>query len=147
MDLNFLHANQLLHYSQTSMLNDGLLMWSFCIPYFHFIFSYIQGSSFLLFFFSFLFYFLFTFLFRFSFPLFFSTFFSTCPNELIVDTTRYLAYTQNIPVSEEAVNWREVPGSKLSPFAVSIQMAFDLTRIRLAYLLGVWKIRKHTKRD
>lgn len=59
----------------------------------------------------------------------------------------YLAHNQKIPVQEEAVNWREIPGSKLSPFGSSVQMAFDLTRIRLAYLVGVWKIRKQNKRE
>jgi len=59
----------------------------------------------------------------------------------------YLAHVHGIPVVEEAVNWREIEGSKLSPFASSVQMAIDLARIRLRYLFGVWKVQKGTKRD
>jgi len=54
----------------------------------------------------------------------------------------YRAQLLNIPVAEVAVNWREIPGSKLSPIASSIQMAKDLARIRLAYILRIWKTPK-----
>jgi len=54
----------------------------------------------------------------------------------------YRAQLLKIPVVEVAVKWQEIPGSKLSPFASSVQMAIDLTRIRIAYMLGFWKVNK-----
>jgi dolichyl-phosphate beta-glucosyltransferase len=53
---------------------------------------------------------------------------------------RYAADARKIPMVEVPVNWTEIPGSKLSPLAASIQMAKDLLRIRLAYMLGIWKL-------
>eukprot|EP01113_Clastostelium_recurvatum_P041531 TRINITY_DN6611_c0_g1_i1.p1 TRINITY_DN6611_c0_g1~~TRINITY_DN6611_c0_g1_i1.p1 ORF type:complete len:125 (-),score=21.62 TRINITY_DN6611_c0_g1_i1:21-395(-) len=50
----------------------------------------------------------------------------------------YLAQSMKIPIVEVPVNWEEVPGSKLSPFASSVQMAIDLVRVRMAYMLGLW---------
>jgi len=58
----------------------------------------------------------------------------------------YIAQKQGIPAVEEAVNWQEIPGSKLSPVGSSIQMAFDLSRIKLAYLFGVWKVVQQRKK-
>jgi len=43
---------------------------------------------------------------------------------------------------EVPVNWTEIPGSKLTPFAASFQMGKDLLRIRLAYMLRIWSISK-----
>jgi len=54
----------------------------------------------------------------------------------------YLAQRFGIPVAEVAVNWKEIDGSHLSPFASSVQMGKDLLRIRLSYLLGLWKAKK-----
>jgi len=51
----------------------------------------------------------------------------------------YLAQQMRIPIVEVPVNWREVPGSKLGPVEASISMARDLVRIRLAYILGIWR--------
>eukprot|EP01132_Coremiostelium_polycephalum_P002947 gene2947-3678_t len=48
----------------------------------------------------------------------------------------------DIPIAEVAVNWTEVDGSKLDPFSSSIQMAKDILRIRLRYILGIWNIKK-----
>ncbi|EGC34299.1 hypothetical protein DICPUDRAFT_35249 [Dictyostelium purpureum] len=53
----------------------------------------------------------------------------------------YLAQKLNIPIAEVAVNWTEIDGSKLDPFSSSIQMAKDILRIRMRYLLGIWKIK------
>lgn len=53
----------------------------------------------------------------------------------------YLAETLHLPMVEIPVRWTEVPGSTLSPFAASFQMAKDLVRIRAAYSLGIWKIK------
>jgi len=52
----------------------------------------------------------------------------------------YLAQRQNVPLVEVEVNWTEVPGSTLTPFAASVQMGKDLVRIRSAYIFGIWKI-------
>ena len=46
-----------------------------------------------------------------------------------------------IPIVEVPVNWHEVAGSKLSPFAASVQMGKDILTIRLAYLLGIWSVK------
>jgi len=50
----------------------------------------------------------------------------------------YLAQRMKIPMIEIPINWVEIAGSKLSPVQASIQMARDLLRVRLAYLLGLW---------
>jgi len=54
----------------------------------------------------------------------------------------YRAKHLKIPMAEVPVNWREIPGSKLAPIDASIQMARDLTRIRFAYIFGIWKASK-----
>eukprot|EP01122_Echinamoeba_exundans_P009046 TRINITY_DN3113_c0_g1_i2.p1 TRINITY_DN3113_c0_g1~~TRINITY_DN3113_c0_g1_i2.p1 ORF type:complete len:340 (+),score=80.03 TRINITY_DN3113_c0_g1_i2:33-1052(+) len=54
----------------------------------------------------------------------------------------YLASHFRIPAVEVAVRWEEIAGSKLDPMSASAQMARDLFRIRLFYLLGFWKIEK-----
>eukprot|EP01114_Cavostelium_apophysatum_P018635 TRINITY_DN5813_c0_g1_i1.p1 TRINITY_DN5813_c0_g1~~TRINITY_DN5813_c0_g1_i1.p1 ORF type:complete len:315 (+),score=70.47 TRINITY_DN5813_c0_g1_i1:128-1072(+) len=46
----------------------------------------------------------------------------------------------DVPTSEIAVNWTEVPGSKLTPLAASIQMFRDLLRIRTGYMLRFWTV-------
>ncbi|OMJ08593.1 Dolichyl-phosphate beta-glucosyltransferase [Smittium culicis] len=56
-----------------------------------------------------------------------------------------LARYYNIPISEVAVNWTEVEGSKMSIVYDSIHMALDLLAVRLNYLLGIWKISQPTK--
>jgi len=53
----------------------------------------------------------------------------------------YVANYQKIPMVEVAVNWQEIPGSKLTPLAASIQMGKDLLRIRLSYMLGIWSMK------
>ncbi|KAH3745848.1 Dolichylphosphate beta-glucosyltransferase [Pelomyxa schiedti] len=52
----------------------------------------------------------------------------------------YLASKQGVKLFEVPVNWHEIDGSKLTPFASSVQMARDLLRIRLMYLFGLWSI-------
>lgn len=44
-----------------------------------------------------------------------------------------------LPISEVAVDWREVEGSKIDILKDSIQMGLDLLVIRLNYALGRWK--------
>ena len=55
----------------------------------------------------------------------------------------YIAEKLNIPIAEVDVNWQEIPGSKLDPFAASLQMGIDILAIWLRYTLGIWKIRRH----
>jgi len=52
----------------------------------------------------------------------------------------YLAQQFKIHLTEVAVNWTEIPGSKLTPMAASLQMGKDLFRIRASYILGLWTI-------
>eukprot|EP01106_Pelomyxa_sp_JSP_P016253 TRINITY_DN5978_c0_g1_i1.p1 TRINITY_DN5978_c0_g1~~TRINITY_DN5978_c0_g1_i1.p1 ORF type:complete len:238 (+),score=63.67 TRINITY_DN5978_c0_g1_i1:160-873(+) len=54
----------------------------------------------------------------------------------------FLASKQRIPVFEVPVTWKEIDGSKLTPFASSVQMAKDLLRIRMMYLFGIWHVGK-----
>ncbi|XP_034951273.1 dolichyl-phosphate beta-glucosyltransferase [Chelonus insularis] len=54
----------------------------------------------------------------------------------------YLAQTLNIPITEIAVNWTEIEGSKIVPFWSWLQMGRDLGLIWLRYRIGAWKIRK-----
>jgi len=53
----------------------------------------------------------------------------------------FIARCLNIPIAEIAVNWTEVPGSKLNVLIASIQMARELVMIRVYYSLGLWKIK------
>ncbi|XP_064636766.1 dolichyl-phosphate beta-glucosyltransferase-like [Lineus longissimus] len=59
----------------------------------------------------------------------------------------YVAQTFNIPISEVAIAWQEIDGSKMVPVLSWIEMGIDLFLIRLRYLLGVWKITEKPKRD
>ncbi|XP_011067413.1 PREDICTED: dolichyl-phosphate beta-glucosyltransferase [Acromyrmex echinatior] len=54
----------------------------------------------------------------------------------------YIAQTLNIPVTEIAVNWTEIEGSKIIPFWSWLQMGRDLFFIWLRYRIGAWKINK-----
>jgi len=58
----------------------------------------------------------------------------------------YMARMNKIDVKEIPIEWEEIDGSTLSPIAASIQMARDLVRIRLMYLLGIWSMRKNTEK-
>ncbi|XP_074649893.1 dolichyl-phosphate beta-glucosyltransferase-like [Tubulanus polymorphus] len=59
----------------------------------------------------------------------------------------YLAQYFNIPISEVAVNWQEIEGSKMIPIFSWAQMGKDLLLIRLRYLIGAWKINPKIKAD
>ncbi|XP_046822362.1 dolichyl-phosphate beta-glucosyltransferase isoform X1 [Vespa crabro] len=52
----------------------------------------------------------------------------------------YIAKHFNIPVTEVAVNWTEIEGSKIVPFWSWLQMGKDLVLIWLRYKIGAWKI-------
>lgn len=52
----------------------------------------------------------------------------------------YIAKHFNIPVTEIAVNWTEIEGSKIIPFWSWLQMGKDLVLIWLRYKIGAWKI-------
>ncbi|KAL6265428.1 hypothetical protein P5V15_002225 [Pogonomyrmex californicus] len=54
----------------------------------------------------------------------------------------YIAQTLNIPITEIAVNWTEIEGSKIIPFWSWLQMGRDLFFIWLRYTIGAWKINK-----
>lgn len=54
----------------------------------------------------------------------------------------YIAQTLKIPITEIAVNWTEIEGSKLVPFWSWLQMGRDLGLIWLRYKIGAWKISK-----
>lgn len=52
----------------------------------------------------------------------------------------YIAQARKIPVKEVAVTWHEIDGSTLNPVLAGIQMARDILKVRIAYLLGLWRI-------
>ncbi|EFN77417.1 Dolichyl-phosphate beta-glucosyltransferase [Harpegnathos saltator] len=54
----------------------------------------------------------------------------------------YIAQSLNIPITEIAVNWKEIDGSKIIPFWSWLQMGKDLIFIWLRYRIGAWKINK-----
>lgn len=54
----------------------------------------------------------------------------------------FIAESFRIPISEIAVNWTEIDGSKLTPLASSIQMGRDLLLIWFRYLIGAWQLTK-----
>lgn len=52
----------------------------------------------------------------------------------------YIAKHLNIPVSERAVNWREIEGSKLNVVAASISFIRDYLSIIFFYTTKMWRI-------
>lgn len=54
----------------------------------------------------------------------------------------YIAEMLKIPVSEVAVEWQEIEGSKIVPIWSWLEMGRDLLLISLRYKLGIWKIMK-----
>ncbi|XP_057669786.1 dolichyl-phosphate beta-glucosyltransferase isoform X2 [Diorhabda carinulata] len=58
----------------------------------------------------------------------------------------YIAQSLKIPISEVAVKWTEIDGSKVTPVWSWIQMGVDLGLIWLRYTIGAWKI-KPIKKD
>lgn len=54
----------------------------------------------------------------------------------------YIAQTLKIPITEVAVIWTEIDGSKVTPVLSWIQMGLDLGLIWLRYTIGAWKILK-----
>jgi dolichyl-phosphate beta-glucosyltransferase len=52
----------------------------------------------------------------------------------------FIAESYKIPITEIAVNWTEIEGSKLTPLTSSIQMGKDLLLIWFRYLIGAWKL-------
>jgi len=60
----------------------------------------------------------------------------------------YMAEQLGIPISEVAVRWHEVDGSKLIQskldiVVTSLKMARDMACLRLAYLTNMWKVNPH----
>jgi len=53
----------------------------------------------------------------------------------------FVAQRLGFPIAEVAVNWQEIPGSKLSIVSSSFNMARDMFIIRLAYFLRLWRIK------
>ena len=53
----------------------------------------------------------------------------------------FLANRLKVPMVEVPVNWAEVDGSKIDLSSDALKMARDITAIRIAYALGVWKDR------
>lgn len=57
----------------------------------------------------------------------------------------YIAESLNFPITEIAVEWQEIEGSKIVPFWSWLQMGRDLLLIWLRYKSGAWKIAKLKK--
>jgi dolichyl-phosphate beta-glucosyltransferase len=53
----------------------------------------------------------------------------------------FIAKKLHFQISEVAVKWQEIDGSKLNVVDASLQMARDMVLIRALYMLQVWKIR------
>lgn len=49
-----------------------------------------------------------------------------------------IAEMASVPVSEVAVNWKEIDGSKLDPASDSIKMFKDILLLWVRYKLGLW---------
>lgn len=58
-----------------------------------------------------------------------------------------LARMQGVSITEIAVAWQEIPGSKLGLISATLSMLRDMLRIRLSYMFGVWKIRTERPGD
>mmetsp|Transcript_32401 Transcript_32401/g.45173 ORF Transcript_32401/g.45173 Transcript_32401/m.45173 type:complete len:338 (-) Transcript_32401:175-1188(-) len=59
----------------------------------------------------------------------------------------YMAESLNMPLKEVAVNWQEIPGSKLRVLEAALLMGRDLVIIRACHTFGVWRITKPGKRE
>ncbi|BFF95530.1 dolichyl-phosphate beta-glucosyltransferase [Drosophila madeirensis] len=59
----------------------------------------------------------------------------------------YLAERLKLPMSEVAVRWTEIDGSKLTPFWSWLQMGSDLVMIWLRYTAGAWRIAAIEKKE
>ncbi|XP_013421087.1 dolichyl-phosphate beta-glucosyltransferase [Lingula anatina] len=59
----------------------------------------------------------------------------------------YIANSLNMKISEVAVNWHEVEGSKIIPFWSWLQMAKDLLLIWMRYTMGAWQIDAKVKAE
>ena len=59
----------------------------------------------------------------------------------------YIARRFQMAVSEVAVTWHEVDGSKLVPVFSWAQMGRDLLLLRLRYMVGAWRLELHPKID
>ncbi|TDH73423.1 hypothetical protein CCR75_008089 [Bremia lactucae] len=51
----------------------------------------------------------------------------------------YLAASRDVKIKEVAVQWQEVPGSKLSVVSATITMLREIILIRFCYSVGIWK--------
>lgn len=58
----------------------------------------------------------------------------------------YLCKRLHIPILEVAVNWTEIPGSKVRPSSM-VHMALELVLVRLGYGLHFWKIHRRSAED
>ncbi|KAI9732206.1 MAG: dolichyl-phosphate beta-glucosyltransferase [Cirrosporium novae-zelandiae] len=56
------------------------------------------------------------------------------------------AEASNIPFAEVAVDWHEIPGSKLNALQASFGMAFGLLGLRFGWLLGTFTVRQNNHR-
>ncbi|TMW65811.1 hypothetical protein Poli38472_003576 [Pythium oligandrum] len=52
----------------------------------------------------------------------------------------YVAALRSLVVKEVAVQWHEVPGSKLSVVSATLTMLRELILIRLCYTFGIWRV-------
>ncbi|XP_069131347.1 dolichyl-phosphate beta-glucosyltransferase-like isoform X2 [Argopecten irradians] len=59
----------------------------------------------------------------------------------------YLAQCFNMRISEVAITWQEIEGSKMVPVWSWLQMGKDLLLIRLRYVIGAWKINSKVKKE
>jgi len=50
----------------------------------------------------------------------------------------YIAEQLGMPLREVAVNWEEIPGSKLKIFEAAMLMGRDLVIVRFCHTLGIW---------
>jgi len=60
----------------------------------------------------------------------------------------YLAQKHfGIPIVEVAVNWTEIPGSKIDVFRESFNMGRDMVLVRFLYMFRVWRVKKKRNRQ
>uniref|UniRef100_A0A7S3YV48 dolichyl-phosphate beta-glucosyltransferase n=1 Tax=Lotharella globosa TaxID=91324 RepID=A0A7S3YV48_9EUKA len=52
----------------------------------------------------------------------------------------YMAEQLKMPLREVAVNWEEIPGSKLRIFEAAMLMGRDLVVVRFCHTFGIWKM-------
>ena len=66
---------------------------------------------------------------------------------IFIASTLQMVEMLGLPLSEVAVRWQEIDGSKLNPVLAAIQMFKDIFLLWLRYAIGAWRLPDQKKGD